>query len=105
MREPGTRRSRRVPVRGDDLVGGTAGDLGHVVELAGKTPGAGGRRAQLDDQLADLGFRHHRADAIPTRPAFAGVEGEDLSPPRREDGVDLRSGIRRTNDLYRVDRL
>lgn len=33
---------RRVLMRGDDLVGGAAGDLGHVVELAGEAAGASG---------------------------------------------------------------
>src|SRR5437879_2254574 len=63
-------KSRRVAMRGDDLVGGAAGDLGHAVELPGETAGARRCRPQLHDQLADLCFRHHGADAIPSRPAL-----------------------------------
>src|SRR5439155_22170730 len=33
-------RSRRVLMRGDDLVGGAPRDFGHVVELAGEAAGA-----------------------------------------------------------------
>src|SRR5450631_1342715 len=90
---------------GDDLIGGAAGDLGHAVELPGKAAGAGRRRPQLHDQLADLGFRHHGADAVPSRPAFTGVETENLPSPPRQDRVDLRGGIGRTDDLHHVDRL
>src|SRR3979490_840810 len=68
--------SRRDAVRGDDLIGGTAADLGPAVELPGETAGTGRCRAQLDDQLADLGLRHHGADAVPSRPALAGIEAE-----------------------------
>src|SRR5471030_1852732 len=38
------RTSRRIPVRGDDLVGGAAGHFGHAVELPGEAAGAGGSR-------------------------------------------------------------
>src|SRR5690348_10143160 len=70
--------SRRVAVRGDDLVGVTAGDFGHALELPGEAAGAGRGRAQLDDEIADLRLRHGGADAIPAAPAFAGVEAKDL---------------------------
>src|SRR5882724_12996049 len=82
-------------MRGDDLVGGAAGDLRHAVELPCKTAGAGGGRPQLHDQVADLGFRHGGADAVPSRPVLAGVEAEDLAPPCRQNGVDLRRRLRR----------
>src|SRR5258708_13299638 len=72
---------RRDAMRGDDLIGGTAGDLGHAVELPGETAGAGGGRAQLHDQFADLGFRHHGTHAVPSPPALAGVKTEDLPAP------------------------
>src|SRR5205809_4188505 len=55
-------RSRRVAMCGDDLVGVAAGDFGHAVELPGEAAGAGGRRTQLDDEVADLRFRHGGAD-------------------------------------------
>src|SRR6266542_3460409 len=72
---------RRDAVRGDDLVGGAAGDFGHAVELPRKAAGAGGGRAQLHDQVADLRFRHGGADAVPSRPVVAGVEAQDLAAP------------------------
>src|ERR1700704_178369 len=92
-------------MRGDDLLAGAADNLGHAVELPGETSRAGRRRPQLHDQLADLGFGHHGADAIPSRPAFAGVETEYLPPPPRQNGVDLGGGIGRTDDLNHMDRL
>ena len=70
---------RRDAMRGDDLVGGPAGDLGHAVEGARKTAGAGGGRAQFHDQIADLRLRHGGADAVPAGPTLAGVEAEDLA--------------------------
>ena len=65
----------------DDLVGCAPGHLRHAVELPRETAGTGRRRSQFDDQLTDLGFRHHGADAIPTLPALAGVEAENLAAP------------------------
>src|SRR3954449_3203954 len=85
------------PMRGDDLVGGAAGDFGHAVELPGKAAGAGGGRSDFHDQVADLRLRHGGADAIPSGPALAGVEAEDLATPRRQDGVDLRGRFRRAD--------
>src|SRR5260370_7659782 len=89
----------RDAVRGDDLIGGPAGNLGHAVELPGETAGARGGRAQLHDQLADLGFRHHGADTIPSGPALAGVEAHDLTAPPGQHGVDLRAGLLAANAL------
>src|SRR4051794_6444677 len=97
--------SRRDAVRGNDLVGGTAGDFGHAVELPRKAAGAGGGGAQFHDQVADLGFRHGGADAVPARPVVAGVEAQDLAAPRRQDGVDFRRRLCRTDDLHNMDRL
>src|SRR6202158_914926 len=72
---------------GDDLIGGAAGGLGHAGEQPREAAGAGRRRPQLHDQFADLGFRHHGADAVPSRPAFTGVETENLpSAPRQDRG-------------------
>src|SRR3954453_9992920 len=90
---------RRVPVRGDDLLRGPARHLGHAVELPGKAAGPGGGRAQLYDQFADLGFRHHGANAVPARPALAGVEAENLAAPSGQDRIDLRGGVGGTDDL------
>src|ERR1700694_1771284 len=98
-------KSRRDAMRGDDLIGGPAGDLGHAVELPGETAGTRRRRSQLHDQFADLGFRHHGADAIPAGPALAGIEDENLTSPPREDGVDLRGGVGGTDDLHQINRL
>src|SRR5258708_26382476 len=72
---------RRDAMRADDLIGATAGDLGHAVELPGETAGAGLRRAQLHDQFAALRFPHHRADALPSGPAPAGIEPHPPSCP------------------------
>src|SRR5712664_1029749 len=85
--------SRRSPMRGDDLVGGAAGDLRHVIELAGETAGAGGGRAQFHDQFADLGLRHHGADAIPARPPLAGVEAENLRSEEHTSELQSRSDL------------
>src|SRR5690349_14697605 len=84
-----TEMSRRIPVGGDDLLRGAAGDFGHAVELAGKAAGAGGGGAQFDDQFADLGFRHHGADAVPAGPSLACVETKDLAASPGQNGVDL----------------
>src|SRR5215467_79965 len=67
-------RLRRVAMRGDDLVGVAAGDFGHPLELPGEAAGPGGGRAQFDDEIADLRFRHGGADAVPAAPAFSCIE-------------------------------
>src|ERR1700752_1256307 len=46
--------SGRVARRGDDLFGVAAGDFGHALELAREAAGPRGRRAQFDDEIADL---------------------------------------------------
>src|SRR3984885_13615022 len=102
---PGESPLRRGAVVTDELVGGPARAPRHAVELPRETAGAGGGGAQLHDQFADLGLGHHRANAIPSRPALTGVEAENLSAPSRQDGVDLRRRVGRANDIDDVDRL
>src|SRR5437588_12949120 len=68
-------------LRRDDLVRGAAGEFGHVVELGREGADPRRRRADLDDQIADPGLRHHRLHRIPTRPAVARVETEALPAP------------------------
>src|ERR1044072_8493585 len=63
---------------GDDLVGGAAGQLGHVVELRRERADTGGRRGHLDDEVAALGLAHHRLHGPPAAPAVTRVEAEDL---------------------------
>src|SRR3954464_3471539 len=65
--------------RRDDLVGGPPGEFRHVIEPGGERSGTRRCRAYLDDEVADLGFGHHRLDDIPAGPALARVETEDLS--------------------------
>ena len=80
---------RRAPRR-DDLIGGAAGQFGHVVEFEVKGAGARGGGTNFHDQVADLGFRHHRPHCVPAFPAFARIEAEDLAAPAREQRIDLR---------------
>src|SRR6187402_2251424 len=75
--------------RRDYLIGGAAGELRHVVELGGKSTYPGSRRADLDDQVADLGLRHHGLDGVPAGPTVACIEAENLPAPPRQDRVDL----------------
>src|SRR5690606_19997346 len=62
-------------------VGQPAGEFGHVVENRLIARHAGGRRAKLYDEVADLGLRHGRLHHVPARPAVAGVVAEDLAAP------------------------
>src|SRR5579871_6372680 len=93
MTKTGSLRSPDILLRGaaggDDLVGSAAGQLGHVVELEGEGAGAGGRRADFNNQVADLGFGHFGAHHVPAVPALARVEAEDLAAPAGHQGVDL----------------
>src|SRR5262245_23311070 len=91
--------------RCDDLIGGAAHQFGHVVELEGKAADAGGGRAHLDNQIADLRFRHLHAHYVPAVPALARVETEDLTAPSGHEGVHLGGRLRRADDLDLVDRL
>src|SRR5712692_7047424 len=72
---------RRLPPRRDDLVRSLADEFRHVVEFEGEGTDAGGRRAYLDDKVADLRFRHFGAHHVPAAPVLARVEAEDLTAP------------------------
>ena len=76
-----------------------------MVELEGEAADAGGGRAHLHDQIADLRFRHLHAHHVPAVPALAGVEAEDLAAPSRHQRIHLGGRLRRADDLHLVDRL
>src|SRR5205807_1838531 len=88
----------RGSARGDDLIGLLAGQFLHVIELEGEGADAGGRRAHLDDEVADFRLRHQRLDHVPARPSLARVEAEDLATPPRQDRVDFGGRLRRADD-------
>src|SRR5271163_736420 len=88
---------------GHDLIRGSAGEFGHVVELESKSSGAGSRGTNLDNQIADLCLRHLGAHNVPAFPAFAGIEAEDLAAPPGHQRVDLRGGFVRADDLDEMD--
>src|SRR4029453_1621974 len=75
--------------RRHDLVGGAADELGHVIELEREAADAGGGRAPLHDEVADLRSRHLHAHHVPAVPAGTGVEAEDLPAPSRHERVHL----------------
>ena len=75
-------------LRRDDLVGGAAGQFRHVVELEGERADAGGRRAHLDDEVADLGFRH-LARAPMSQPSQPSRVSKPRIWPRRPDRIAL----------------
>src|SRR5258707_1137989 len=50
---------------GNDLFGRPAGQLGHVVELAGEAADAECQRAQLDDQIVQFVARQLRPNDVP----------------------------------------
>src|SRR5258708_19403711 len=87
--------SLRGAFRRYDLLGRLAGEFRHVVELEGEAADARSRGAHLDDEIADLGFRHHGADHVPALPALAGVETENLTPPAAPHPVHLRGALPR----------
>src|SRR5215468_5583728 len=64
--------------RRNDLIGLFAGQFRHMVEPEREAADAGGRRANLHDEVADFRLRHHRPHDIPAAPPFAGVEAENL---------------------------
>ena len=66
-----------------DHLGRAAGQLGHVVEAGREGADAGGRRAQLDDEVADLRLRDHGVEHVPALPAGPRVVAEDLAAPGR----------------------
>src|SRR3712207_6911781 len=80
----------RLPRR-HDLVGLPAGQLGEVIEARPEGADAGGRRAQLDDEVGHLRLRDEGLHDVPAVPALAAVEAEDLASPRGDDGVDRKS--------------
>src|SRR5512146_1284710 len=55
-----------------------AGQLGEMVELGVEGADARGGRPELDDQHLDLGLGDIGLHHVPTRPAGARVESEDL---------------------------
>src|SRR5476651_1250707 len=89
----------------DNLVCGLAREFGHVIEFEREGADAGGRRADLDDEVADFRFWHLGAHRVPALPALAGVEAENLAATTGEDRVHLGGGFRRADDLDQVDRL
>lgn len=46
-----------------------------------KLPAPAVAETQFHDQVADLGFRHGGAHAVPSRPVLAGIEAENLAAP------------------------
>src|SRR3954453_3387805 len=79
--------------RRHDLVGGASDEFGHVIELERETADAGGGRAHLDDQIADLRLRHLHAYDVPPVPAFAGVEAENLAAPPGHQRIHFRGRL------------
>src|SRR5262245_1934631 len=78
---PLPRLRRRRLARRYDLIGGAAHEFGHVIELKGKAADAGGGRAYLHDEIANLRFRHLHAHHVPAVPTLTGIEAEDLAAP------------------------
>src|SRR5262249_39183054 len=91
-------RLRRRLARRHDLIGGAAHEFGHVIELEGEAADAGGGRAHLHDEIADLRFRHLHAHHVPAVPTLTGIEAEDLAAPSRHQRVHLGGRLRRTDD-------
>src|SRR5258708_4446625 len=58
----------------DDAFGGASSQLLQMVELGAEGADALGDRADLDDHVGDLGFRHQRRHLVPAVPAGARVE-------------------------------
>src|SRR5262245_18436845 len=76
-----------------------------MVELERERAGARGRRADLDNEVADFGLRYLGAHHVPAVPAFARVEAENLTAASRQQRVDLCGRFGRTDDLDEMDRL
>src|SRR5262245_1451677 len=70
----------RGAARCDDLVGRTPGQLRHVIELESERADSRSAGTHFDNQIADFGLGHLRTHGVPSGPAFAGVETEDLTP-------------------------
>src|SRR3954462_628953 len=85
--------SLRRPSGRHDLVRGFPRELGHVVELERVAADTRRSGAHLYDEVANLRFRHQRANHVPAVPAVAGVEAEELAAAAGHDGVDLGGGF------------
>src|ERR1700757_1833068 len=79
VRDPSSavRLRRRRLSRRHDLLRGAAHEFGHVVELESEAADAGGGRAHLHDEIADLRLRHLHAHNVPAVPTLARVEAGD----------------------------
>src|SRR5258708_32815743 len=72
----------------DCLIGQATAELGQMVEARLEGADAGGGRAQLDDQGANLGLRDPRLDHVPSPPAGARVRAAELPPALPNDAMD-----------------
>ena len=76
-----------------------------MIEVPFEAADPEGQRAQLDDQVPELGLGHLALDLVPAVPAGLGFEAEDLAAPAADQAVDLGGEIRRHVDGHLVDRL
>src|ERR1700693_612750 len=90
---------------GDDLLGGRAGQLGHMVELMREAADPERQRAQLDDKVVQFAARQIGLDHIPARPVFLGVIAEELPAPARDQALHPGGKGVRHRDVDRIDRL
>src|SRR5260370_26643299 len=63
----------------DDLLGLSAGQFLHMVEMMGEAADAEGQGAQLDDQIVQFAARQVGPDDVPAGPVLLGVIAADLS--------------------------
>src|SRR5262249_12136146 len=91
----GSRASSRLPLLGllDDAVGRTSDQLLQMVELGAERAHALCHRADLDDHVGDLGFRHQGGDLVPARPALARVVAQELAASSRDQALDARGRV------------
>src|SRR4029453_7912096 len=61
-----------------DLLRQAAGQLRQTIMAVGEGADPGSRRAQFDDEIADLGLGHVGLDRVPAGPAVTGIESEEL---------------------------
>ena len=76
-----------------------------MIELEREGAGARRRRADFDNEVADLGLRHFRPHHVPALPAVAGIEAQNLAATSGQQRVDLCRRFVRTSDLDEVDGL